>query len=257
MPPMSLKARLRDTDDRLTMQICTIPSAVVTQALAAAGSDGVIVDLEHGAIDYATAHAMIAATAGTRCAPLVRVTENDDALVKRALDLGAEGIMFPLIRSADDARRAVASLRYPPEGTRGFGPFIAQSRWGVAMTGYRAAVDDRIVCCLLIETREAVEDIEAICAVPGIDLIVPALFDLSTALGVSGQFDHPELVTAVDRIERVAKAAGLPLNGVAFSRAQAEALLARGYKVLTGFDVLWLRAQAGEMNGWVARATDR
>lgn len=119
MTAMTFRARLRNTPDRLTLQLCTIPSAVVTQALAAAGSDAVVIDLEHGAIDYSTAHAMIAATAGTGCAPLVRVTENDEALVKRALDLGAEGIMFPLIRSPEDARRAVATLHYPPDGTRG------------------------------------------------------------------------------------------------------------------------------------------
>ena len=252
MNSMSLKARLRETDDCLTLQICTIPSAVVTQALSAAGSDAVVIDLEHGAIDYSTAHAMIAATAGTACAPLVRVEQIDEARVKRVLDLGAEGIVFPLIRSPEDARRAVASLRYPPVGTRGFGPFIAQSRWGVTMAGYREAVEDRIVCCLLIETREAVEQIEAICAVPGIDLIVPALFDLTTALGLSGQFDHPEIVAAVDRIERAALGAGLPLCGAAASPSQAEALLARGYRVIGGFDVLWLRAQAAEMRSWLS-----
>ena len=102
MTRMTLKSRLRETRDLLTMQLCTIPSAVVTQALAAAGSDCVVVDLEHGAIDHACAHAMIAATAGTSCAPLVRVTANEPTHVKRALDLGAEGIMFPLIDSVLD-----------------------------------------------------------------------------------------------------------------------------------------------------------
>jgi 4-hydroxy-2-oxoheptanedioate aldolase len=252
MTAMTVKARLRDTRDPLTMQLCTIPSAVVTQALAAAGSDCVVVDLEHGAVDHASAHAMIAATAGTACAPLVRIAANESTHVRRALDLGAEGIMFPLIESAQDARDAVASLRYPPHGTRGFGPFIAQSRWGAQMPTYRKAVEDHLVCCLLIETRGAVEAIEEICAVPGIDIIVPAQFDLSTALGVSGQFDHPDFIAAVARIEHAALSAGLLLGGVAFSRAQAEALFARGYRMIAGFDVLWLRAQAAEMKGWLA-----
>lgn len=251
MTTMTLKSRLRDTRDRLSMQLCTIPSAVVTQALAAAGSDCVVVDLEHGAVDHASAHAMIAATAGTACAPMVRVTTNDPSRVKRALDLGAEGIVFPLIESARDARDAVASLRYPPSGTRGFGPFIAQSRWGAQMPTYRKVVEDHLVCCLLIETRGAVEAIEEICAVPGIDIIVPAQFDLSTALGVSGQFEHPEFLAAMARVERAAIAAGLPLGGIAFSRAQAEVLFARGYRMIAGFDVLWLRAQATEMRSWL------
>ena len=120
------------------------------------------------------------------------------------------------------------------------------------MPTYRKAVEDHLVCCLLSETRGAFEAIEEICAVPGIDIIVPAQFDLSTALGVSGQFDHPDFVAAVGRVERAALAAGLPLCGVAVSRAQAEALFARGYRMIAGFDVLWLRAQAAEMRGWLA-----
>lgn len=247
-----MKSRLQDTRDLLTMHLCGIPSAVVTQALAAAGSDCIVVDLEHGAVDYASAHAMIAATAGTNCAPLVRVAVNDPAHVKRALDLGAEGIMFPLIESAQGARDAVASLHYPPHGNRGFGPFIAQSRWGTQLNTYLPTVENRLVCCILIETRGALESIEEICTVPGIDIIIPAQFDLSTALGISGQFDHPDFVSAVARIEQAALAAGLPLGGVAMNREQADLLIARGYRIVCGFDSLWLRAQAAQMKSWIS-----
>ncbi len=248
---MKLKSRLRDTDQNLTMHVCTIPSAVVTQALAASGADSVIIDLEHGAVDYGSAHAMIAATAGTNCAPLVRVAENDPAQVKRVLDLGAEGIVFPLIRDASDARKAISSLHYPPNGNRGFGPFLAHSRWGTSLLEYREAVDDQIVCCLLIETRDAVENITEICAVPGIDLIIPAQFDLSTDLGVSGQFDHPDFQAALAKVEEAATKAGIPLGNVGLAEAQAKALFARGYRVIAGFDVLWLKAKAAETQGWL------
>lgn len=246
----SLKDKLADPTRRMTCHMCTIPSAVVTQALAASGADAVIIDLEHGAIDYATAHAMIAATAGTQCAPLVRVTENTDSHVKRALDLGAEGIVFPMIRTADDARRAVASLRYPPRGTRGFGPFIAHSRWQTTLHGYREAVEPGLVCMLLVETRDAVENIEAICAVDGIDIMVPAQFDLSTDLGCPGQFDHPDFVAAIAQIEAAARQSGVPLGQVATSEPQAKALFARGYRVIAGFDVLWLKAATAVAQSW-------
>ena len=246
----SLKQKLADPDRRVTLHICTIPSATVTQAMVAAGADGVIVDLEHGAVDYGSAHAMIAATARSDCAALVRIAENEDWQVKRALDLGAEGICFPLIRTADDARRAVASLRYPPGGTRGFGPFLAHSHEGTSLAEYRAAVDGTRVCMLLIETREAVENIEEICAVEGIDLIVPALFDLSTAYGVSGQFDHPDVRDAVRKVEAAANARGLPMGSNALNREQAQALFARGYRAIAGFDILWIRNVAAEMQGW-------
>jgi 4-hydroxy-2-oxoheptanedioate aldolase len=236
----SFKAKLADPARRMTMHICTIPSAAVTQALAASGADGVIVDMEHGAVDHGSAHAMIAATQGFDCAPLVRIAENRESEVKRALDLGAEGIVFPLVRTAEDARRAVSAMRYPPEGTRGFGPFLAQSRWGTTLPGYRPRITGQLVCCLLIETRDAVDNIEEICAVDGIDLIVPA------------QFDHPEFIAALDRVEMAARARGIPLGQAALSEEQARGWFARGYRVVAGFDVLWLRQAAAEAQGWCA-----
>jgi 4-hydroxy-2-oxoheptanedioate aldolase len=246
------KDRLKNTTDCMTMNIATIPSAVVTQAMAAAGSDGVIIDMEHGAIDHGTAHAMIAATQGTDCAPLVRLPEIDTAQAKRVLDLGAEGLVFPLVRTAEDAERAVAAMRYPPNGNRGFGPFIAHSRWQTALPEYPSKMEDQLVCCLLVETRDAVENIEAICAVPGIDLLVPALFDLSTDLGHMGQFDHPEVVEALARVEAVANAAGIPLGNAALNEEQAKGLIARGYRVVAGFDVLWLKEKAVQIQSWVS-----
>ena len=247
---LSLKSKLQNSDKRLSCAVCTIPSATVTQALAASGLDALIIDLEHGAVDYGSAHAMIAATAVSDCAPLVRVAQNDPAEVKRALDLGAEGIVFPLIRTAQDAADAVASLRYPPRGTRGFGPFIAQSRWNTSLPAYQRDVEDGMVCCLLIETPEAVDNIDAICATEGVDIIVLAAFDLSTTLGISGQFNHPDFIAAQTKIEAAALAAGRPLGGVALAEAQAEALFSSGYRIVSGFDILWLRAAAAQTVHW-------
>jgi 4-hydroxy-2-oxoheptanedioate aldolase len=251
-PMPSLKRKLHDSDTRLTAVVCTIPSATVTQAIAASGVDAVIIDLEHGAVDYASAHAMIAATAGTECAPLVRVAQNDEAQVKRALDLGAEGIVFPLIRTVEDATIAVASLRYPPRGTRGFGPFLAQSRWQTSLPAYQADIEDQLVCCLLIETVEAVTNIDAICAVESVDIIVLAAFDLSTSLGISGQFDHPYFLAAQEKIETAAQKAGMAICGVALIKEQSDAALAKGYRMIGGFDILWLRQKAAELTGWAS-----
>jgi 4-hydroxy-2-oxoheptanedioate aldolase len=248
----NLKQRLNDADDLLTAHVCTIPSATVTQAIAAAGADAVIIDMEHGAVDYASAHAMIAATQGTKCAPLVRVAENDPVLVKRVLDLGAQGICFPMIRNADDARRAVASLYYPPKGNRGFGPFIAHSAAGVPLLGYKDAVDGTLTCMLLVETADAIDNIAEIAAVPGIDILVPAQFDLSTDLGISGQFDHPDFQAAIAKVEAAAAKHGVPLGNVALSQPQAAALLARGYRLICGFDLLWLKAKTAETQSWLA-----
>jgi 4-hydroxy-2-oxoheptanedioate aldolase len=253
----SLKRKLQNNDTALTGVVCTIPSATVTQAIAASGVDAVIIDLEHGAVDYGSAHAMIAATAGTECAPLVRIAEINEALVKRVLDLGAEGIVFPLIETVADARRAVASLRYPPRGTRGFGPFIAQSRWQTTLPAYQKDVEDELICCLLIETPQAVENIDDICAVDGIDLLILAGFDLSTTLGISGQFEHPDFLAAQDKVEKATAKAGIALGGNGLAKPQADALLARGYRFIGGFDILWLRMKAAELNDWAAAGLGR
>ncbi|MEM9434013.1 MAG: aldolase/citrate lyase family protein [Pseudomonadota bacterium] len=246
----SLKTKLHSSEDRITMHLCTIPTPAVPQAMAAAGADSVLIDLEHGAVDYASAHAMIAATSGSKCAPLVRIAEIDAALAKRALDLGAEGLVFPLIRTAQDAREAVACLRYPPNGKRGFGPFLAHSRWQTSLMDYRDEIEDQLVCVLLIETKDAVENIEEICAVDGIDLIIPAQFDLSTDLGIPGQFEHPDFIAALERVEAAARAAGLPLGNIAMTQDQATRWFDRGYRVIAGVDILWLRQITATAQSW-------
>ena len=228
-----------------------IPSAVATQATAAAGADFVVIDREHGPIGRESMHAMIAATSGTGCAALVRVGSVDADAAKVALDAGADGVVFPLIRTADDAAAAVAATRYPPEGTRGWGPFVAHSRFGVPLPEHLAQVGPQAVCVLLLETAEAVEHADEILAVEGIDVAFVAPFDLSTALGVHGRFDAPELVEAVGVLEAAAKRHGVPLGGAALTPEQARALLARGHTFLvTGIDVLMLEAAVGEQITW-------
>jgi 4-hydroxy-2-oxoheptanedioate aldolase len=231
--------------------LCAIPSAVSVQAIAAGGADFVLIDREHGPIGRETLHAMIAATAGTACAPLVRVPAIDEAEVKLALDAGAMGVVYPLVRSAEDARHAVSYATYPPGGTRGWGPFAAHSRHGVALGDYLGEIGPRITCSILIETAEAVEDIEAILAVPGIDLAFVAQFDLSTALGVHGRFDAPEFRDAVATVESAARKAGVPLGTSGLTPEQSRAALEAGYRVLIhGFDVLMLKQQVAAFRDW-------
>lgn len=121
------------------------------------------------------------------------------------------------------------------------------------MAGIREATEDRLITMILIETRDAIENIDEICAVDGIDLMVTAMFDLSTDLGHMGQFDHPEVQAAVEKVEKAAAAAGLPLGSNALDADMAENLFARGYRAIAGFDVLWLRAKCAEFKSWTAR----
>lgn len=252
---LGMKQRLR-AGEVLAGYVNTIPSAVSVQAMAAAGADYIILDQEHGAVGPESLHAMIAATAGTQCAPLVRVPKCDEAWVKPALDLGAEGICFPLVGAAEEAAHCASLLRYPPKGRRGWGPFIAHARWGTPLFEYLPRRGEDAVCMLLIETLAAVENIEAICRVEGIDCMIIAPFDLSTELGVSGRFDAPEFLQAVTRLEHAILTAGIPLGGAAFTRDQTLALLKRGYRLpVHGFDVLMLGGLVRQSAEWRAAAS--
>jgi 4-hydroxy-2-oxoheptanedioate aldolase len=250
----SMKDRIHKTKDLLGGYLCLIPSAVVTQALAAAGTDWLVIDQEHAPTGMENLHAMVAATAGTPCSPWVRVAKRDEACVKPALDAGAEGIMFPLVHSAAEAAECVALTRYPPHGGRGWGPFIAHSRWGVELHDYLPKRGPETVCGLLIETKAAVENIEEICAVEGIDYMIVATFDLSTELGVPGRFDAPILIEAVRHVEQAVLKAGIALGAAALTREQTQSNIRRGHRILVyGFDVLMLKQHARQAAEW-ARA---
>ncbi len=251
----NFKQKLADPTIRMSMHVNVIPSAVTTQAIAASGADVVVIDREHGAVDYGTCHAMIAATQGSDCAPVIRVSDINEAEVKRVLDLGAEGIIFPLVRSAEDVRRAVASMRYPGSmGTRGFGPFIAHSRWPNDMMSYAASIEDRLTCGILVETVEAVANIDEIVAEEGIDYIILAAFDLSATMGIPGQFDHPQFVKACAKVEQAVHAAKIPLGGIAMTEEDAAERFAHGYRIISGFDVLHLKAKVAQTAAWARRA---
>jgi 4-hydroxy-2-oxoheptanedioate aldolase len=224
----SVRERLTTGQAPLAAFVNLIPSAVVTQALAAAGADVVLIDTEHGPIGPESLHAMVASTAGTACSPWVRVPGCDEACVKSALDAGAEGIVFPLVMTAQSAAECVALTRYPPQGRRGWGPFVAHSRWGTELFDYLGRRGGETLCTLLIETRSAIDNIEEICQVKGIDCLTIAPFDLSTEMGVSGQLDAPEMVQAITHAERVILESGIALGGAALTEEQTRALVKKG-----------------------------
>jgi 4-hydroxy-2-oxoheptanedioate aldolase len=224
--------------------IATIPSIQTVQIMARSGIDWIIVDLEHGPIDLGSAHAMITATAGTPCVPMVRIAANEPWLAKAPMDLGALGINFPMICSRADAEKAVRSVRYPPKGDRLWGPFHAPFRWGVSMADYMATADDDMICMITIEHVEAVERIDEIMATPGIDLAVIGPGDLATSINKRGLPDDPEVLALVARAEAGILKSGVPIGGVARTAEQANRMIERGYVALAlGFD--WSLFQRG------------
>ena len=158
----------------------SIPSSLSSEAIARVGFDYVCIDLQHGLIDYPDAAEMLLAISATGATPFVRVPTNDAAAINRALDAGALGIIVPMIHTCDDAQRAISSCRYPPDGTRSYGPVRASMTWG---PDYYESANDLVVGVPMIETRQALAEIESIIALPGLDAIYVGPNDLSLSLG--------------------------------------------------------------------------
>lgn len=237
-----LKAMLKSGRPAIGV-IATIPS-VQTARILAQSLDFLIIDLEHGPIDLNTAHAMMLATSGTDCTPMARISENKAALAKAPMDLGAMGINFPMINTAADARHAVASLRYPPKGERQWGPFHAPFAWAMTMPEYMAAADDNMLCMITIEHIDAVDRIDEIMAVPGIDIAVIGPGDLATSMGKHGRADDAEVVAAIKKAEAAILKSGVPIGGAARTVEQANGMIGRGYSLIAvGFD--WMLLQRG------------
>jgi len=235
-----LKACL-DNDKVAVGLLVSMPSVHVVQSLAANGFDWLFFDMEHGPINIESTHAMIAATSGSQCAPLVRVPWNLHWLVKPVLDAGAMGVIFPMIRSAAEAEDAVQALRYPPAGERGFGPFYAAMRFGTTMAAYPDIADQEVLCVLLIEHKDAIDDIDNIVQIPGIDICFIAPFDLAMSYGFRDGPEHEVVQQGIAKAEAAILQSPIHLGGLALSGDAANTMIKKGYRlILTGFDVLLL-----------------
>jgi 2-keto-3-deoxy-L-rhamnonate aldolase RhmA len=189
----------------------TFTDPTITETLATV-LDFVWIDMEHNALSLEAVQGHIMATRGSQTTALVRVPWNDPVLIKPVLDIGAAGVIVPLIRTAEDAERAVAACKYPPEGVRGFGPRRA-SRYGtVGGPEYCRRANESIVVIVQIEHIEAVRNIHEILAVPGVTTIVIGSQDLAGSLGHIGQPRHPEVLAAIDIVIAAASKANMPLG---------------------------------------------
>jgi 4-hydroxy-2-oxoheptanedioate aldolase len=205
-----------------------LPASATAELAAAAGYDYVCVDLQHGLSDEWTMVSMLQAAAGS--APLVRPTWNEPGLIMRALDLGAAGVIVPLVGSAAEAARAVEACRYPPDGTRSYGPSRAALVIGSSAPAELAAA---ALCFVMIETRDGLDRLEEIAATPGLDGIYIGPSDLSLALGLMPGVGGPKLEQAVARIREVAHAHGLIAGMHCSGGADARARAAEGFELIT------------------------
>ena len=185
-----LKVRENTTRARLRAGKATIGSFLglgspqITEMFGHAGFDWLVLETEHSAVDIQGVEHMLMAISGTAAIPIVRVTQADSLEIGRVLDVGAMGVIVPMVRTGSDVRRIVSATRYPPEGTRGFGPLRA-SRYGQDYHDYLNRANDNIVVAIIIETKDAIEHLEEIVAVPGLDVMFLGLYDLCLSYGLN------------------------------------------------------------------------
>ncbi len=183
-------------------------SPIAAEVVSQAGYDFVLIDLEHGPGSYLDAISLMQAIQGRDCAPLMRVPSNDEVALKRALDTGVAGVMVPAVNTAAEAEAAVAACHYPPRGRRGMAAAIVRGAdYGLRTAEYIECAGALLVMCQ-IESAEAVENVTAVAAVEGVDMLFVGPFDLSAGVGHVGQPDHPEVCALIARVEAAAQAAG-------------------------------------------------
>ena len=178
----------------------SLSSHLVAEILADAGFDWILLDTEHAPNELPMVLAELQALNGGTAHPVVRPAWNDPVIIKRLLDIGAQSLLIPYVETEEEARRAVMSVRYPPDGFRGFAGQARASRYG-RIKGYHAAANAEICLLVQVETKRGLDNLERIASVEGVDGVFVGPGDLSAGLGYLGQPAHPEVVKIIDEYD--------------------------------------------------------
>lgn len=239
----TLRARLL-AGDLLVGTIATLPTPEVAEILAGLGFDWLFVDGEHAPMGVRDAQALLQA-AGPDCPCLVRVPIGDEVWIKKALDIGAAGVIVPQVHSAEQAEQVVRLCKYPPEGARGVGVARAHG-YGSRFTEYLATANDQVAVVIQAESAEAVGNIDSIVAVPGIDAVLIGPYDLSSSLGQAGQVTHPVVTGAIAAIKESCQQAGVKLGVFGLDAAAVQPFIDQGFSLIAvGIDAVFLSKAAG------------
>jgi len=217
----------------------------IGRIIASSGADFAIFDMEHSGWSTQTVKSLVASCGGTGLVPMARVPATEYHLIARVLDIGATGIMVPMVQSEEQARLIVQSAKYPPAGRRGAAFGVAHddySRGDVAEKIRTANAEGLLIA--LIETVEGVESVERIAAVDGIDVLWIGHFDLTNSLGIPAQFQHPSYLEAVERVLAACRKHGKAAGFMVASPEEAEAKLEQGFRCLAYWGDIWLYQQA-------------
>jgi 2-keto-3-deoxy-L-rhamnonate aldolase RhmA len=240
----SFRQRLKDRTP-LIGTIVSLASPEVVEVLSAAGFDWLFIDAEHSPLDALAIQRIAIGAGSTPC--LVRLARGDEVSIKKALDVGAAGIIAPLINSAGQAAEVVRHAKYAPLGTRGVGVGRAHG-YGFKFQEYVSSANDETVVVVQAEHIDAVNNIEAIVQVPGVDAVLVGPYDLSASLGRIGEVTHPDVVAAIERVTQACRAAQMPLGIFGMTAEAVRPYIERGYTLLAvSIDTVLLGNAAREL----------
>jgi 2-dehydro-3-deoxyglucarate aldolase len=221
---------------------CSLGSPITTEVLGLAGFDWLVLDAEHAPNDVLSLIPQLMALKDSESAPVVRPPWNEMVVIKQLLDAGFFNFLIPFVESAEDARRAVEAVRYPPQGVRGVSVAQRSNRYGT-VPGYFQEINDNITVLVQIENRRGVQAIDGICAVDGVDGIFIGPSDLAAAYGHLGEPGHPEVQEAMRQVFASAARHGKPMGILAPAEADARHYLEMGARfVAVGSDLGLFRA---------------
>lgn len=231
--------------ERLIGTLISLNSSEAAEVLSSLGFDWFFLDNEHSPLEALELQGIVRAAGSTPC--VVRVSHSAEVPIKKALDIGAAGIIAPMVNSAEQAAQVVSWAKYPPAGTRGVGIGRAHG-YGLKFQEYVAGANDEIAVIVQCEHINAVNDIERIVRVPGVDAVLIGPYDLSASMGRLGEVTHPEVVAAIDRVTAACRAANVPLGIFGLSASAVQPYIARGYTlIVAGVDTVLLGQAAAQL----------
>ncbi|WP_336490513.1 HpcH/HpaI aldolase family protein [Methylobacterium nigriterrae] len=226
VPRNTLKAALAQGQVQIGLWV-GLAHPLIAEMAASAGFDWCLIDAEHGPNTLRDVLGQLQAI-GDRAAPVVRVAANEPWLLKQVLDLGAQTVLVPMVESAEEAARAVAACRYPPDGIRGVAaPIVRASGYG-AVADYATTANDEICVIVQVETQNAAGQIDAIAAVEGVDAVFIGPADLSADMGFPGRPTEPEVLAEIDRLIGRIRAAGKAAGIIQYDAAAVARYAAAG-----------------------------
>lgn len=238
-----LKRRLRNRETCVGT-IVTLSNPVVAELLSNAGFDWLFIDVEHSPLDWQAAQTLLQAA---RCPCVVRVPLCDEISIKKALDIGADGIIVPQVNSRAEAERVVRYAKYPPLGARGVGVARAHG-YGPRFQEYVSRANDEIAVIVQAEHIEAVHHIRDIATVAGIDAVLVGPYDLSTSMGKAGQVTDPSVLEAIARVKTECDACNMPLGIFGMTPEAVKPYIQAGYSLIAvGIDTAILANAASQI----------